>query len=63
MGSGLLRPGAILAPGCPRNCLRRLVFGLNGSQPQDLHLSGYEGGLAALQSEVRVLGALCGRTR
>jgi len=47
----------------PAELLRHRVFGLNESQPQDLHLSDREGCLAALRSEVRVLGAVCGRTR
>ncbi len=53
---------AILAPRLPAE-LGHLVFGPDESQPLDLHLSGYEGCLMALRSEVRVLGALCGRTR
>ena len=63
MGSGPVASRRDPRARLPAELLRHLVFGLNESQPQNLHLSDREGCLAALRSEVRVLGALCGRTR
>ncbi len=67
-GSSPIAGGAVASGRDPRarppaELLRHLVFGRIESQPQNLHAGDHEGCLAALRSEVRVLGALCGRTR